>query len=314
MYSTALARTGLFLSFLIGLSPATSSAVMPSNPVTDSEFMRLPDGSDMSSIRVNGARLSLITGAGHTFGSAERAKYERLKEETLNDPNHKVQWALMDLDSHQVLAQSLGSRRRIFGASTSKVYVGGALLDKQQGELSKSQLQLMANMIVVSSNTAWTNLQQQIGDGNSNRGRAAIHAFTQRMGYLDTFGFQGSWGSMHGNELTAYDLVEFMHDTYKGEYPGAEVLWKLMHTSRTGASRAKKYIPREIFVGGKTGTYDGATEIDDVPVSVKVRNHLAVFNVGGHQYALAVLADNGLDESSALLAGGLLRDYTSYRP
>jgi len=314
MNGSLLVRNGLLLSFFLALVPSIASAVMPTNPVTDRDFMRLPDGRQLSSIKVNGVSLALSKGSGTAFTDSARQAYERLKAETLRDPNHKVQWTLMNLDTHQVVAQSLGAKRRIFGASVSKVFVGGALLDKQQGTVSASQLQLMADMLVVSSNSAWTNLQRQIGGGDANRGRAGIHAFTQRMGYLDTFGFQGTWGTIHGNELTAFDLAEFMHDTYKGEYPGAEVLWKVLHTVRTGGSRAKKYLPRDIFVGGKTGTYDGPTQIDGQALSVRVRNHTVVFNVGGHQYALAILADNGSDESAALLAGGLLRDHTRYRP
>jgi hypothetical protein len=40
---------------------------------------------------------------------------------------------------------------------------------------------------------------------------------------------------------------------------------------------------------------------------------LLVFNIDGRQYALAVLANSGSDESAALMAGGLIREYTSLK-
>lgn len=311
-------QNGLLCCVLSFLSLAAHSA-MPTNPATDPEFFRLPNGKDLRTISVNGAKLSLSRGTGTSFSATARANYAKLKSDSQRDPNHPVQWVLMDLDSHQIVDSSLAANRKIFGASSSKVFVGGALLDFQNGQLSPAQLQLMSDMLVVSSNTAWTNLQSQIGGGNANRGRERIQLFTQRMGYERTRGFQGYWGSLHGNELTAYESAEFLHDTYKGNYPGSEFLWKLMHTCRTGASRGRKYIPTSIFVGGKTGTYDGPTENpetgstknpDGSAYRVAVRNHLLVFNIKGRQYALTILADTGSDESAAVLAGGLIREHT----
>lgn len=319
MKGSTLGHIGLSLSLLVSLS-LPAMAAMPSNPVSDPQFTRLPNGKDLRQITVSGSKLSLAKGTGTAFTARAQAAYEKLRGDSKTDPNHRVQWAFMDLDSHRVIDQSASANIKIFGASVSKIFVGAGLLDKQAGGISDSQLQLMANMLVVSSNTAWTNLQTQIGDGNSNRGREYIHGFTQRMGYERTRGFQGYWGSLHGNELTAAELVEFLHDTYMDEYPGAETLWKIMHACRTGASRGRKYIPSHIYVGGKTGTYDGSTVDPETGSSrrpngsaytVAVRNHAMVFNVDGRQYALAVLADTGSDESAALLAGGLIREYTS---
>lgn len=295
----------------MGVFSDFASAVMPSSPETDPKFGLLPNGKTLSSVKVNGVSLSLAKGTGTTFGPSQRASYKRLKNETQVNPNSKIQWTLMDLDSGRVVDQSASPGKRIFGASSSKIFVAGALLDKQVGQISASQLNLMASMIVVSSNTAWTNLQTQLGDGNSNKGRERNYQFTQRMGYKKTLGFQGWWGSLHGNELTAIETAQFLHDTYKGLYPGAEYLWKLMYTCRTGASRGRKYLPKSVFVGGKTGTYDGSTYDTDLKknVSVRVRNHVLVFNSKGTQYGLSILADSGSDETAALLAGGLFEEY-----
>lgn len=301
-----LVRCGLVTALL---APAMAFAVMPSDPVTDPDFMRLPDGSRLTDTKVSGERLSLSKGLGNSFTASAQATYQSIKQDSMNNPNSKIQWVLMDLDSHRVVAQSLGAKRRMFGASVAKVFVAAALLNKQKGNLRASQKQLMADMLVVSSNTAWTELQSQIGDGNADRGREGIYNFTQSMGYLDTRGWQGAWGTRHGNELTASDLAELMHDTYKGIYHGAEILWKIMHTCRTGSNRGRKYFPSHIVVGAKTGTYDGPTEIDGVGMSVSVRNHLMVFNLNHREYGLAMLADTGSDETTAALAGGLAREY-----
>jgi hypothetical protein len=273
--------------------------------------MTLPNGVNLGSISVSGEKLSLTRGTGTAFTSSLKADYQNLKKATQTDPNHKVQWTLMDLSSHQVVAKSLSSNKKLFGASSSKIYVGSTLVDKQNGVLSNSQMQLMADMLVVSSNEAWTNLQIQIGDGSADKGRELNYNFTQKMGYLRTRGYQGYWGSTHGNELIADEAVETLYDLYRNAFPGAAIVWKLMHTCRTGASRGLKYIPSNIYVGGKTGTYDGPTENPETGASydVAIRNHLLVFYVGGRQYGLAILSNSGTDQSAALLAGGLIREY-----
>ncbi len=285
--------------------------------VLDPNFLVLQDGTDLSQVSVGGVKLTLTRGTGNAFTATEKAKFETLRDETQTAADHPVQWVLMNLDNHQVIDRSYNAERKIFGASTSKIFVSGALLNKQNGTFTNSQLQKLADMIVVSSNTAWTDLQQQIGDGNSDLGRERIHKFTQNLGYVNMRGYQGDWNGMHGNELTATELAEYLYDMYHGKFPGAEVTWKLMHTGRTGNVRAKKYLPNTIFVGGKTGTYDGPTTNPDTgsttnpdgsAYTVKVRNHAIVFQVNGRQYGLAILANTGKEESAALLAGGLFNE------
>ena len=306
------------ITTIIILSFQNVMAMLPSNPVTDPNFIYLPNQKKITDIKVSGSALTLSKGTGASFSAKEMAAYQKLKKDTQGNPNHKVQWVFMDLDKHEVIDQSLSPQRKIFGASSSKIFVGGTLLDKQAGNLTNSQWQKIADMLVISSNTAWTDLQAQIGDGDSNKGRERIQDFTQRMGYERTRGFQGSWNNLHGNELTALETAEYLHDTYKGNYAGAEVLWKLMHTCRTGSQRGLKYIPSHIYVGGKTGTYDGPTIDPETGKSqnpngssytVAVRNHMLVFYIDGVQYALTILANSGSDESAALLAGGLIREY-----
>lgn len=285
------------------------------NPVTDPDFTKLSNGKDLTEISVSGSRLSLARGSGQTFTSSKQQQYEDLKRATQTDPDHDVRWVFIDLDAHRIIEKSLSADRKLFGASSSKIYVAAALMDWQNGDISSSQLQLMANMLVVSSNSAWTELQRQIGDGSSDKGRERIHNFTQRMGYEKTRGFQGYWGSLHGNELVPEETAETLYDLYTGAFPGADIVWKLMYTCRTGSSRGRKYIPSDIYVGGKTGTYHGPTENPETgeQYTVRVHNHVLIFHIDGVQYGLVILANSGSDESAALLAGGLIREHTSVK-
>lgn len=308
-------RNGLACLCLLSLT-SHALAMMPLNPVSDPQFMVLPSGKDLRTISVSGSRLTLARGSGGAFTAAKKAAYEKLRTDSRTLPDYKIQWALVDLDNHRVIEQSMNPEKKFFGASSSKIFVGGTLLNVQNEALSSSQTQLMADMLVVSSNEAWTSLQAQIGGGDSNKGRQTIQAFTDHMGYTRTRGFQGYLGKIHGNELTVSDTAEYLHDIYKGNFVGAETLWKFMHTCRTGAERGRKYLPTSLIVGAKTGTYDGPTENPDTGASmnVAIRNHVMVFNYGGRQYGLVILANTGSDESVALLAGGLFREYTGYTP
>lgn len=312
-FSAFTRRGWIFPLLILGLQ--TAHAVPNSHPAEDPRFLTLPGGLDLRTITVKGSRLSVTKGAGRAFTAANQASYEQLKRLSKTVPKYPLQWVLMDLDSHQVLDQSLTPDMKMFGASSSKIFVGGALLDFQDGVLTKAQAQTFGEMIAVSSNAAWTSLQKQLGGGDANKGRERVHAFTQRLGYLNTRGFQGYWGKIHGNELTAADSAEYLYDTYQANYPGAETLWKYMYTCRTGDAKGDKYIPSDVYVGGKTGTYSGPSEDPETgrDVTVKARNHILTFNIDGRQYGLAVLGNNGSDESVALMAGGLLREYTRYR-
>ncbi len=322
MFAFSRLRNGI-ASFSVLILTSSAWSAMPTNPVTDKNFTVLPGGKNLTSIAVKGVKLSLTKGKNGAFGSLQENSYKTLKAATLTDRNHKIQWALMDLDRHSVIAKSLDSDRKVFGASSSKIYVAGTLMNKQNGTLTPAQTQLMADMLVVSSNVAWVNLQSQIGGGNADKGRAAIQAFTQSMGYKNTRGYQGTLGGVHGNELIATEIVEYLYDLYHGSFVGAETVFKFMHTCRTGSVRGLKYIPSTIFVGAKTGTYDGPTtnpetgtgkNSDGTAYKVQIRNHVMVFNVNGKEYGLAILGNSGSDEAVAVLAGGLFREYTGYKP
>lgn len=293
-----------------------------SHPGADPKFTRFPDGRTF-----NDLGLSLVKGRGERWTSLEQSAYERVKRR----PESEVQWTFLDLDEKKILSQSRATSKRIFGASSSKIFVVGALLDRQKGKLLGDDLELMGAVFSRSDNSAWITLQGRVGTKNGtpdmNRGRVRVVDFTEKMGYANTRGFQGSIlvnteelrrrfgnvSSYHGNELNAAEAAQFLQDTYNGKYPGAEILWKLMYACRTGARKGDKYLPSSIFIGGKTGTYAGPTEVNGLNQDVNINNHVMVMHINGKQYGLAVLSNTGTPETVALLAGGLVREFAGVR-
>lgn len=294
-----------------------NAAPLPS-PDAGREFLNLPNGKRLDHLSVKGRKLSLVTGRGAAFTERKQKEFDTLYKEGRSVEDAPVQWVLMNLDTGNVIDQSLSANMKMFGASVSKIFVGATLLAEREGDLSDRELQKLAEMISVSSNVAWLDLQRTIGDGNADEGRRKITRFTSNMGYNRTRGFQGYLGKIHGNELTASELGEFLHDTYWNRYDGAEVLWKVMHTCRTGGRKADKYLPGDLYLGGKTGTYSGTTvhpetgaskNPDGSPFRVNVRHQVVVFKHNGTQYGMALLTNKASNEHVALLAGGLFRKH-----
>ena len=240
-------------------------------PVEITPDFLLDDGRDLR--RVGGpsvrALLSPVKGRGWRFGDRQKERYCALKR------NDSVQWVVNDIATGEVLSRSANADRLFFGASTSKIFVAGAFLDKKHGDVSREELELLTRMIVVSNNGAWLELQRRTGDsGSADGGRAAVHAFVRRMGYPTIRGFQG-WmrredGSrVHGNELNAIEVSRFLRDTYRQKYPGAEILWEIMQATKTGGSKIDKYTPNDVYIAGKTGTYN-----QYIDLRLRVRLHL----------------------------------------
>ncbi len=273
-------------------------------------------GNDMDLHEFGGKRvrelLTRVQGKGTAFGAKQKLRYCKIK-------NHsdKIQWVLNDLETGELIAKSADANRRFFGASVSKLFVAAALLHKQKGKLNKLQLNHAVKMIVVSDNRSWKELQRQVGDdGTNDAGREAVNKFVQQMGYTNTKGFQGwlrkkNGTRIHGNELNAMELSKFLYDTYHRNYDGAEVLWKIMHATKTGKRKIDKYTPRHIYIGGKTGTYHGPNESPDTikQKAIRAHNHAAVLKINGKYYGLSILTNTGSNEDVAILGGGLIREY-----
>ncbi len=281
-------------------------------------FFKLEEGTNLRKFgdRSVGKMLVRIKGEGKQFGEEQRKRYCRLKQAG------KIQWVLNDLETGKIISRSKNADERYFGASVAKLFVAAALLNKQKGYFDRAQLTLLVRMIVVSSNSAWKKLQRQTGDdGTDDSGRAAVDAFVRSMGYTNTMGFQGWWQKkdgtrIHGNELNSMELSKFLFDTYNRRYPGSEVLWEIMQATVTGRRRINKYAPKNVFIGGKTGTYDGP---NSSPATVnhnyiRACNHVATLKIGNDIYGLSILSNTGREEDVAALSGGLMRKYLGVEP
>lgn len=301
------------LILLLLLLPLSGNATNNDTKIDDERFFTLQNGTNLRIFGGSEVRQLLFRkrGGGIAFGADQQKQYCRLKKSS------KIQWTLSDLKTGQILSRSENAGEVFFGASVSKVFVAAALLDKQNGEISKKQLILMTRMIVRSDNIAWKELQRQAGtNGTDDSGRQAVHAFIEKMEYENLRAFQG-WmtrpdgNRLHGNELNSLAVAQFLFDTYHNSYPGAEILWKIMHASRTGRKKINKYTPKDIYIAGKTGTYNGPNESKTTikHKAIEARNHIIVFNINDQDYSLTILSNTGKDEDVAVLGGGLMREY-----
>jgi hypothetical protein len=179
-------------------------------PETDLDFTTFPNGRTFAEFKA-----MLILGKGEPWTEMQQAEYEKYKQM----PVDKIQWALMNLDTGRMISQSTPSKTRIFGASTSKMFVVSALLEKQNGEVrsyppivkefrdrkgrivrkesaSDDDLDHMARIYMRSNNHSWVLLQQRIGmnekgELNADRGRVGGIEFTEKFGYFDSRAWQG---------------------------------------------------------------------------------------------------------------------------
>ncbi len=280
-------------------------------PAADNFFI-LDNGKDLRKLADPdaGQLLTPVRGEGNKFGAEEVQKYCKLKNSS------QVQWTVNDLQTGEIISQSPNAREAFFGASSSKIFVAAALLNKQCGKLDKKQLDLMIKMIVKSDNAAWRELQREAGEGSDDSGRQCVNEFVQQIGCTNTRGFQG-WLCMedgtkiHGNELNTMALSRFLYSTFHRNYPGAEILWKIMHATKTGRQKINKYTPREIYIGGKTGTYDGPNESPETIhfKNIRARNHVAILKIDDKYYGISILTNTGSSWDVAVLGGGLMREF-----
>lgn len=307
-------RNAVFMFVILSLFIENDGYCKSETSIKNEDFFTLENRENLCEAGGDHTRkmLTLVYGRGETFGDIEKKRYCNLK-----NSRKPIQWVLMNLESGDIISASGNAEDIYFGASVSKLFVAATLLNKQNGKLTASQLRLMVDMIVKSSNSAWLELQRQTGHyGTDDSGRLAVQRFTQGMGYTKTKGFQG-WlikedgSKIHGNELNTMELSKFLYDTYHRNYRGAQILWKIMHATKTGDNKANKYTPKRICIGGKTGTYHGENASPQTIrlKSIAAHNHVVVFKVDEVQYGLSILSNTGYDEDVAILSGGLMREF-----
>ena len=264
---------------LTGLASLSSEEVGfgdPSRP----DFFVLSDGLDLK--KYDATRLQTRTGKGNAFSNTQKKSYESLKKKS------GVYWVVRDMASGDILAKSKDTETNVYGASVPKIIVAASALYKNDGRLKTESLWKALIRLLVDSenNPAWDEMQAAAG------GKDGINAFTKMMGYKKMRAAR-----YDGNAVNAIEMSQFYFDVLNGKFTGSEVVFKVASACNTANDRSFKYYTKDIYAGGKTGTYESA-------------NHDTRFlRVNGKWYSIVVLTTLGNSENVAVMHGGLLREF-----
>lgn len=277
------------ISTLIGLAMVGVSLVIKgkrfkeasaSKWSSDPNFFVTSKGINLSALAKKvGINLSRNKGIG---GSYSEANYKKAK----TNPN--VYWAIYDIQKGQLLASSSQAKTNVYGASVPKVLVASAALSKNKGTLpNQSDYENLIKLLVKSDNNAWTPIQNIAG------GADYVNLWAKSMGY----NMQPARGK--GNQSNAIDMCKFWGDVCNNNFEGAEVIFRITSSCQTSASRSRKYMPTNVFIGDKTGTYESS-------------NHdCAWIESNGRFYSISVLTNLGSNgtEVIANMFRGLYDEY-----
>ena len=180
-------------------------------------------------------------------------------------------------------------------ASVIKLFVMGAIYDnydKVTAVYGKDVVdQNLTEMITISSNDAWTNLVNMLGNDDYAQGDQIVTDWAKMHGYIDT----SSIDDTGQNYTSVKDTAHIVYDMYHQKLPYAnEMLTLLKQQTRT--TKIPDGIPDGIVTGNKTG------ELDDT------ENDVAIIYGKDHTYILSVMATN---LSSTENAQQMIRDIST---
>ena len=180
-------------------------------------------------------------------------------------------------------------------ASLIKLFVMGAIddnYDKVTAAYGKDVVdQNLTEMITISSNDAWTNLVNMLGNDDYAQGDQIVTDWAKMHGYIDT----SSIDDTGQNYTSVKDTAHIVYDMYHQKLPYAnEMLTLLKQQTRT--TKIPDGIPDGIVTGNKTG------ELDDT------ENDVAIIYGKDHTYILSVMATN---LSSTENAQQMIRDIST---
>ena len=191
-----------------------------------------------------------------------------------NKNNPKVYWAIYDISNNRLLGSSANATKNVYGASIPKVCVAAAAFDNNNGVLPKdSDYQKVIKLLVKSDNNVWTYLQDLAG------GKDAVNNWDKKMGYKMQSARTG------GNSANAIDMCKFFNDVIRNNFKGAETIFKITSSCGTDSGRGRKCMPKEVFMGGKTGTFARKDK------SVDVNHDCCWVRNGDKFYSISVLTD-----------------------
>jgi hypothetical protein len=246
----------------------------------DNDFFTNSDGKNLSSIAKNvGITLKRNTGLNGFFNES---KYKTYKD------NPSVYWAVYDINEDKLIASSKNANKNVYGASVPKVCVAAAAFSNNNGVLTKdSQYGDVIKLLVKSDNNVWTGIQNIAGGAN------AVNDWSKKMGY----NMQPARGG--GNNCNAIDMCKFWNDVCRGNFAGADNIFRISSSCQTSSSRSKKCMPSNVYLGGKTGTYQ------------KSNHDTCYIQVGDRFYSISVLTELGQAGSDVIaqMFRGLYNEY-----
>jgi len=286
---------GSFALMVLSLSASAAAGPTPCTaPAEDQEgFFVLADDTDLRDYDT-AALLYRQVGCGETFGASQSRRYFQLKNDA------RVRWAVRDLETGEIVAPLDGPARdrasqNRYGASTQKSLVVASLLWHRGGTLMPAEWSDAIGLIAASwNNPYWDRLEDAAG------GRAGMEEFARAMGY-DVGPWRHSSDGGGNNQLNPIAMTQLLYDLHHERIPGGRSLMTLMAASRTGLTRAQRYTPSYVHIGGKTGS------LEDTGTNSELR----YVDIDGHLYAIAVFTELGwkAHEDVAVVFGGLLREY-----
>lgn len=156
---------------------------------------------------------------------------------------------LRDLEHDKEFGIAVDSQQ---SASMIKMFVAGTCLDNYDSLCKKYSKEFVDininNVIVVSSNPAWTDLVRALGDGSYDKGFNMVNDWAHEHGYNDV----ETQNEDSHNFCSTKDTTQFFKDCYTGKYEWGDRLMELFHKQ---AYRHK--IPAGVPVNVKTGNKTG---------------------------------------------------------
>lgn len=262
----------------------TTSTVQAINWSKDTNFFKLKSGFDLSKTAKSvGITLKRNKGLGNEFS---QEVYNFYKD------NPKVHWAVYDITGDSLIDCSTFADSNLYGASVPKVCVSSASISLY-GEESLTYMDWgnIIRLLVVSDNSVWGKVQNLAGP------KGMVNKWAKSMDYRMKPEFNG------GNSVNALDMSFFWRDVCRNEFNGAEAIFRITSSCATSSTRSRKCMPTDVYLGGKTGTYNNSC------------HDCCWIQSGNKFYSICVLTELGNRGSDAIahLFRGLWNEYCQNR-
>ena len=228
----------------------------------DSNFFTTSTGINLSDLAKK-VGITLSRNRGLNSNGYSETKYQQ------NKKNSKVYWAVYDISNDSLIASSANANKTVYGASVPKVLVASAALSNNNGKMPTSaDYSKIIQLLVKSNNDVWTPIQNIAG------GAGAVNEWAKKMGYNMQPARNG------GNNASAIGMCKFWRDVCQNKFEGAEIIFRVTNSCQTSASRSRKYMPSNVLIGGKTGTYNTSNhdccwiQVEDKFYSINVLTEL----------------------------------------